>query len=187
MRVTFQLTDSDLKYFRGIMKEVRDKTRQTTEEEIVLAAKELLATMVEATLPDFVRERMSRLEQMIGMLEDSEWALSGRDRERVVRGLAYFAEPEDMIPDRIPVLGFLDDAIMVELVAIELAHELEAYEDFCGFRVACDERSGGSDDPATRAQWIEARRRQLHARMRRRRSRRRQRSGSSSHSPISLW
>ena len=52
----------------------------------------------------------------------------------MLNALAYFAEPDDLIPDQIPGLGFLDDAIMVELVVRELRHEIEAYEDFRVFR-----------------------------------------------------
>ena len=100
----------------------------------------------------------------------------GRDRDRVLRGMSYFAEPDDIIPDKVPVLGFLDDAIMVELVVEELKHEIDAYRDFCAFRDTRAARAGKNEDPATRAQWIETRRRALHRRMRRRRSNRRSRT-----------
>ena len=93
-----------------------------------------------------------------------------------MRGIAYFAEPDDIIPDRVPVLGFLDDAIMIELVVQELEHELEGYEDFCLFRKQRLEGSGNKE-PGSREEWLMARRKQLHARIRRRRSRRRSSSG----------
>jgi hypothetical protein len=191
MRVTFDLSENDLKHFRRIMKEVRDAAKGTSEEEIIGASRELLGDIEVADVPDFVSERIGKLGRLIDMLEDEEWALAGTDRERVVRGMTYFAEPEDMIPDRVPVLGFLDDAIMVELVVTELQHEIDAFEDFCTFRAAREERFGGEEDQATRAEWLISRRKQLHQRMRRRRrSRRRPRSSGSSgsgRSPIALW
>ena len=52
--------------------------------------------------------------------------------------LAYFVDPDDLIPDRIPGLGYLDDAIMVELVLQELHHELDAYDKFCEFHAGED-------------------------------------------------
>jgi uncharacterized membrane protein YkvA (DUF1232 family) len=187
MRVTFDLTEADLKYFKKVMKEVRDRSKSTSEEEIIEAAKSLLEQMEGASAPEFVKNRMSNLADLIAMLVDEEWALSGRDRERVVGSLAYFAEPDDIIPDKVPVLGFLDDAIMVELVVSELEHELTAYEDFCKFRETREARFGEDEDPTTREEWVIARRQALQARMRRRRSRRRSHGRSRGKTPLSLF
>ncbi len=188
LKVTFDLTQNDLKYFRRVMREVRDKHSKSSEGEIVRACRSLIEGMGQTSAPDFVHERVQKLEILINMLEDAEWGLGGRDRDRVLRGMAYFAEPDDIIPDKVPVLGFLDDAIMVELVVVELVHEIEAYRDFCEFRNTRLARGGKNEDPASRAQWIEARRRALHSRMRRRRSRRRSRAaGGAGGSRVSLW
>jgi uncharacterized membrane protein YkvA (DUF1232 family) len=70
-----------------------------------------------------------------------KWKLPEPDRARVVNSLAYFCEPDDLIPDDVPGLGFLDDAIMVELVVRELRHEIDAYQDFCSYRVDRDAQS----------------------------------------------
>jgi uncharacterized membrane protein YkvA (DUF1232 family) len=104
------------------------------------------------------------------MVEDKEWRLEGQDRARVVYAMAYLADPVDAIPDQIPGLGFLDDAIMVELVCQDLRHEIEAYSDFCAYRKSEGKRRGQASDPATREQWLTARRSQLQERMRRRRT-----------------
>jgi len=106
---------------------------------------------------------------MVEMLEDSEWKLSGPDRSNVLNAMAYFAEADDLIPDSIPGIGFLDDAIMVELVVQELRHEIEAYNDFCNFRKAQEKSHGTKEDEITREEWLAGRRSQLHSRMRRRR------------------
>ncbi len=90
--------------------------------------------------------------------------------------------PGDLIPDRIPGVGYLDDAIMAEFAARELTHEIAAYEAFRENRKHLPK----TDEPAR----PEARRDALQARMRRRRrhERSRQRSrGSSSSSRIRLW
>ncbi len=91
----------------------------------------------------------------------------------MVSALAYFNEPRDLIPDDVPGFGFLDDAVMVELVVQELKHDLEAYDDFCNYRrTEAGKRRGNGKAVVTREQWLDARRRQLHGRMRRRRARR---------------
>ena len=104
------------------------------------------------------------------MISDLDWRLPHSESKRVLNALAYFAEPDDLIPDHIPGLGFLDDAIMVELVLRELRHEIEAYRDFCVFRDREQARSVGNVH-SHRKKGLEARREELQARMRRRRQR----------------
>ncbi|HNP64699.1 MAG TPA: YkvA family protein, partial [Woeseiaceae bacterium] len=96
--------------------------------------------------------------------------LPHQEATRVLNALAYFAEPEDLIPDSIPGLGFLDDAIMIELVVRELKHEVEAYDDFCAYRDKLKESQGTSARPS-REGWLDSRRSELQKRMRRRRKR----------------
>jgi len=188
LKVTFELSDKDLRHFKRVMREARGKAKNQQETELISAARVLLAQVREATLPDFIQTRLLRLETMIEMLEDSEWNLAGADRERVVSALAYFDEPMDLIPDAVPGFGFLDDAIMVELVVRDLKHDIEAFEDFCAYRNSEAKRRGG-ESTIHREEWIGAKRTQLHQRMRRRR---RVRSRSSARSgrtraPYSLW
>ena len=188
MKVSFELSDRDLGYFKQVMATVRERAREKEESEVRQAAQRLLDQTRQETLPEFVEQHLETLQQLIAMLEDAEWALAGADRTRVVEALAYFAEPEDLIPDRTPGLGYLDDAIMVELVARELRHEIAAYADFCSYRTSRDRQLGPKQDPATREEWLRARRRQLHARMRRRRHRMRDaRSEEGGRSPFALW
>ena len=141
------------------------------------SARYLLDHVRRSELPEFVRKRMIALEALIAMLDDPEWNLEGKDRERVTSAMAYFTEPLDLIPDHVPGLGLLDDAVMVELIVRELRHEVEAYLDFCSYSKA-QERRRASESQPTREQWIAAKRRQLFLRMRRRRRERKARHSS---------
>jgi uncharacterized membrane protein YkvA (DUF1232 family) len=169
MRISFELDDNDLKHFRLIMNEARKAARRLAPEDIVAAAEALLNEVPPSEAPGFIVERLKRLRLMIQMLSDIEWRLPHQDATRVLNALAYFAEPEDLIPDHIPGLGFLDDAIMIELVVRELKHEMEAYQDFCDYRERLSQ--AGDSSPASREGWLDARRKELQARMRRRRGR----------------
>ena len=178
LRISIDLDDDDLKHFRLIMRQARKTALQAQPEEIVAGATNLLEKMGKERVPRFIRERLDKLNVMIRMLTDHEWRLPQKDTMRVLNALAYFTEPEDLIPDHIPGIGYLDDAIMVELVVRELQHEIEAYGDFCEYRVANPPRKGikSKTSDITREQWLEARRKDLHARMRRRRKSRSKRS-----------
>mgnify|MGYP001822898777 FL=1 len=167
MRISFELDDQDLKHFRLIMDEARRAARRIAPEEIVAAAEDLLDSVPKTGAPGFIAGRLAKLRLMIHMLSDIEWRLPHQDAARVLNALAYFAEPEDLIPDHIPALGFLDDAIMIELVVRELKHEIEAYQDFCDYRERLASRGGSNK--ASREDWLASRRKELQARMRRRR------------------
>ncbi len=170
LRVSFDLSDDDLKHFRLIMSEARKAVANLAPEDIVAAAEELLQTMVTQRTPGFILERIEKLHLMIEMLTDLDWRLPHREAKRVINALAYFTEPEDLIPDHIPGLGFLDDAIMIELVMRELKHEIEAYRDFCDFR-SKRTTAGRRVARTSRDDWLGARRDELQSRMRRRRER----------------
>ncbi|MEJ2603660.1 MAG: YkvA family protein [Gammaproteobacteria bacterium] len=187
LRITIDLEESDLNHFRLIMKEARKAAGRASEDEIIAAAEKLLSEVREGKVPAYIQDRLEKLRVLTDMLRDGEWKLPPEETARVINALAYFAEPEDLIPDHIPGLGFLDDAIMVELVVRELRHEIDAYRDFCDFRTREEARLGKkSEDPVTREEWLHSRRRELHSRMRRRR--RSDRGGrGSKRSPLSLF
>lgn len=190
LKVTFELSDKDLKYFRKALAEVKTRSSSIPTDKLIALATDALEELP-TDAPEFVIERTDKLRAMIEMVNDDEWRLQGKDRERVVRALSYFADPKDLIPDAIPGIGFLDDAIMIELVVQELKHEIEAYTDFCRLREKKDAILKTKDSgPTSREEWLEARRVQLQSRMRRRRRRRtssRSSTGMRTKSPLSLW
>lgn len=162
IKVSFELTRRDVKYFRERLKRSRKNRSENGNDEIIRGAATLVKQAVTAEIPEFVRARLEILEKLIEMVRDEQWRLEGRDRARVLDALAYFADPEDLIPDRIPGIGFIDDAIMIELVARELKHEITSYEDFCAFR---NQPKSRTPDRAK----LENKRQALQRRMRRRR------------------
>ena len=188
IKVIFELSDKDLRYFRKLMREARTTARAADEASITKAAEQLLQHVKASDAPQCVKELLLKVRPMIEMLGDAEWCLKGEDRERVLSALAYFNEPQDVIPDHTPGFGFMDDAIMVQLVVHELRPELDAYADFCALRKAQTKRRS-REASEQREQWLAAKRDALQARMRRRRRARgrRPRGAESTRAPFKLW
>jgi uncharacterized membrane protein YkvA (DUF1232 family) len=176
LKVTFELSDADLDYFRKALREAQRKASGRDEGAILAGARRVARETSREKLPEFVTEHLQALDALTRMLEDKTWRLEGAHRDRVLQALAYFAEPSDVIPDQIPGFGFLDDAIMIELVVQELRPELDAYQAFCRYRDEEQARLGvGSDE---RHRRLEERRRAMYARIDRRREQRDRRGGS---------
>ena len=177
MTISFELTDRDLQFFRKALKQSREAVRDAEDIEIIDAIRDVLVEIRQADpLPDFVGKRIPELESLLSMLTDDEWQLPDEDRERLLATFVYFADPEDILPDDIPVIGYLDDVIIIELVARELFHVREAYDDFCRFREDFEKNTDAGVDPVIRRDRLDRRRQQLHQRMRRRSAQQKQSS-----------
>lgn len=170
--ITFTLSDHDLEHFQAIVDKAKSSLEDTQDAKAIeAAARQLIMDAKSTELPGFIGERLAKLEHVINMIGDQEWQLSEDERKRVLGALVYFCNPDDLIPDHIPGLGFLDDAIYVELVIRELQAEVDSYEEFCTFRSAEEERRrrNGLDTHVQREEWLADKRAALHARIRKRR------------------
>jgi len=171
LSLTIELSDNDLDHFAEVLQKARQVAHDRSSESITQTAAALIERATSANAPDFVKMRLSKLDSLIKMVHDHGWALGTEDRERVLTALMYFAEPNDVIPDHIPVVGYLDDAIMIELCVRELKHEVEAYEDYVRFRELEANKRGVEASSLGREDWLEDQRQELHQRMSRRRTR----------------
>lgn len=172
INITF--SDADLQLFidaRNRRSEDAKKQAETLDgTSIVATTRKLLEETRSKQLPEFVASRLKHLETMIAMVEDVGFGLPEENRANVLAALAYFSSAEDLVPDDIPVLGFVDDAIVIELCVRELQPEIEAYNDFHRWRDNEATRRGDNKAGLTlnRVEWAEARRLETIERMHRR-------------------
>lgn len=166
--ITFTLSDRDLERFKTIVSKSKPAdSDQQSKAEIEKAAYKIVDVAMNSDLPDFIADRLLELKVLLEMMRDEEWGLADADKSRIISAMSYFADPIDLIPDHIPGIGFLDDAMFVEIVIRELSAEIGAYNDFCDFRNAEEERmrAAGEDPDANRAAWLQPKRDELHAQL----------------------
>lgn len=61
------------------------------------------------------------------MLVDPDYTLSWRTKAGIIAALGYFISPLDTVPDAAPVVGFVDDALVVAFVAHLLSEDIKNY------------------------------------------------------------
>lgn len=186
MRIVLDLSDKDLEHFRKLARQAMDASKEAPADTIIAGARKLLEKVEQSNASDFIRERLNQIRVLTDMLEDEGWGMQDVGRKRVLTALAYFNQPEDLIPDHVPGIGFLDDAIMVELLSRELKPEIEAYGDFVQYRAAEARRLGKDPSELNRSDFLQAREHELLSRMRRRRRAGRG-GGTRTKSPFSLF
>jgi uncharacterized membrane protein YkvA (DUF1232 family) len=141
IKVTFELEEQDASYFRDLYRQAKQNAAKLDPDTIIKDARKLVETVRQsAHVPRFVAEAIATLEDMTHIILDPEYKAPQAVKNQVLAGLAYFANPEDLIPDHIPALGFLDDAIMVKFVEEEFRHELWGYRKFRGLAAPIEQR-----------------------------------------------
>jgi uncharacterized membrane protein YkvA (DUF1232 family) len=90
-----------------------------------------------------LRSLVSDVQTLFEMLVDRSYPVPWRTTAAIVFALGYFLMSIDVIPDVIPVVGFLDDALVVAEVVYLLSGDLRRFRDHRGARA----RSG--QEPAS--------------------------------------
>lgn len=171
MRITFELESDDIEYFQKAFQRFRRLAMEVEEVDIIDAAKQTLDTLCIARIPNYVRKRLVHVQRLILLLEDAEWSLSAPERTDALAALAYFGDPDDLIPDGIEVIGLIDDAIMLELLARRMRHVLQTYRKFCAFRDSLGAESALEDAHVGRARVLAVHRAELMVELQNRRER----------------
>jgi uncharacterized membrane protein YkvA (DUF1232 family) len=170
LKLTLELSDEDVAHFQQALDAAWRQNAQRDEKELLDGARRLLEQTRKAHAPAYVQKRLEDVGTLISMLEDPEWPFEERERQRVLAAISYFADATDMIPDQTPGIGFLDDALIAELVVGELEPELRGYRSFCEYR---DKEESLREKHVTRKDWLAAKHRQEVLQIMRRRQERR--------------
>ena len=140
-----KLADAALLAFNCQLHAVHEEAPSVDAEQIADLAAWLRALPPE-TAQATINLRLARAESLRRMLDDPDWSLPAQIRERGRALLAYLCVFDDLIPDDLPLIGHLDDALLIELSWSEFAGDVQDYLDYCRFcskvrvRGAADER-----------------------------------------------
>ncbi len=75
--ITFTLSDQDLEHFQAIVDKAKSAMEGgQSEDQIVSAASKLIDDAKSTDLPEFIGDRLTKLQVVIDMVGDAEWRLS---------------------------------------------------------------------------------------------------------------
>lgn len=100
---------------------------------VASAARELADPQPQHT-PACILQRMRRAAAIDRMLDDHGWEMLSRSQQIAASVVQYLRGDEHVIPNTLPVVGRLDDAILVEASWPDVAQEVRDYLHFCRLR-----------------------------------------------------
>ena len=103
-------------------------------DQVASAARELVDRNREGVAPRCIQQRMRRGAAVDLMLKDPDWETVDAAATRAVLLVDYLRGSGTLIPHTMPVVGRLDDAIVVEVAWPSLAEEVRQYLAFCRIR-----------------------------------------------------
>ena len=132
--------------------------------QIAGAARRVLRAAMKGQESTFIKVRMRRAGEIRAALSDAQWEVAARFEGAMRAIIAYLDDSQRaLIANDVPIIGLLDDAILVDASMDTLRGELDDYADFCRFRVGEAARIGGATEDLkfARRQWHAERQQEL--------------------------
>lgn len=117
--VTFRLTEEDVARYQ---EEIEKFPVQDEEAILHRLPKKLKGVATDRQLSTFVVDLVEDVELLYLALTREEHVPEYR-RKMILFALNYFIEAEDEIPDRINILGYMDDAVLIRWVVDKIKRE----------------------------------------------------------------
>lgn len=67
------------------------------------------------------------LKTLWAMISDKDYVITWETKRWILVALGYFVSPIDLIPDFIPAIGYVDDAVVVAYVVHKISEEIVRY------------------------------------------------------------
>lgn len=127
------LEEAQVARFNAVLSRIDPNAPHISADQVVTLAR-WLQDMPRDRATAVLSERLARVEHLRRMLNDDDWEVDAELRDRSRMLISYLQQVDDLIPDDQPLLGHLDDALLVELAWPAFRDETLDYGDFCRFR-----------------------------------------------------
>jgi uncharacterized membrane protein YkvA (DUF1232 family) len=126
------LDSRGLDRFNALLLRVGSASDQLDNDRIATAARELLDHEIDAepVMPRCIRQQLRRGTTLAWMVGDPGWTAANEAGEVAELVVGYLHGKDDLIPDSLPRVGRLDDAIVVKAAWSRLENEVADYLDF---------------------------------------------------------
>ncbi len=147
-----EITQEVTNHFNRLLNNDEAVNSEVTIYEIQLMLNKLKTTEQE----NYVKDHIAPLENMLQMFIDNQWSLSLNTKKYLLAAFSYLTENDDLIPDDTPVIGLLDDCIVIDIVAEKIEKELINYSQFSQSRSIYAKNQSFSTDDWSKIKKIES-------------------------------
>lgn len=131
----FRLGSLEMDRFNQLLSTLAGNQAHVDCDQVATAARLLVDSCSGQSTPTCIQQRLEQADALSQMLEDRAWAPANDAIAPAGTVLDYLRGQDGLIPDWIPQVGRLDDAIVIDTAWPRLAGEVLSYQDFCRLRL----------------------------------------------------
>jgi len=129
--VTIDIDDQVKAHFNKFIDEHGSNINSDDVKEALVKVAEVRASVNDG----YVIDQVGCLQMMLSMVEDKTWVIEESNKEKINATIKYFIDDDDVIPDHIPGIGYVDDCIVIDGTMDAVEDEMMEYKDFCRARL----------------------------------------------------
>ncbi|VAW46820.1 hypothetical protein MNBD_GAMMA02-300 [hydrothermal vent metagenome] len=129
--ITIDIDDQVKAHFNKFIDEHGSNINSDDVKEALIKVAEVRATETDG----YVIDQVGCLQMMLSMVEDKTWVIENSNKEKINATIKYFIDDDDIIPDHIPGIGYVDDCIVIDGTMDAVEDEMMEYKDFCRARL----------------------------------------------------
>ena len=130
----FQLTAASVERFNALLSRLGRRAAPLDCDRLATAARELRDRTTGASEPICIVQRMKRLEAAAQMLHDNQWEPVNDAGDTAAMVIHYAKGRYQLLPNSLPTVGHLDEAIAVDAAWPSMQDEVAAFLDYCRVR-----------------------------------------------------